>query len=100
MFGKRKKEEKQVIKRANDIITKEILRKALLENKNKDSEIKELNEGISIALENADELRKEKNNLENNLQVLQTTIENIKEICNNSNGRVVSKNKILEQIGE
>lgn len=98
MFRKRKKERNKIIGKANNIIKEEILKKALLENKNKKNEIKELNDAILVALENAEELRKNNQNLERNLQVLITTIENIKEICNNSNGKVISKNKVLKEI--
>lgn len=39
-------------------------------------------------------------NLQNNFEVLQTTIENIKELCKNKKGKVISVNKILEELGE
>ena len=96
MFKKRKRNKN--IGKTNDIIKEEILKKALLENKRKNYEIKELNEGIEIALENASELRKENENLRKNLEVLQTTVENIKEVCDNSRGKVISKNKVLKEI--
>lgn len=40
------------------------------------------------------------NNLENNLEVLQNTIENIKELCKDKNGRVISSLTILKELGE
>ena len=98
--NKKKKEERNVMKRANDIVQKMILKKALEENKDKELQLREREKAIVIALENAEELRKSNTNLENNLGVLQATIEKIREICNNSDGNVISKNKILKEIGE
>lgn len=100
MWFKKKKEEKNVMKRANDIVQEMILKKALEENKAKELQLQEREKAIVIALENASELRKSNTNLENNLGVLQATIEKIREICNNSDGNVISKNKILKEIGE
>ena len=98
--NKKRKEEKNAIKRANDIVQEMILKKALEENKAKELQLQEREKAIVIALENASELRKSNTNLENNLGVLQATIEKIREICNNSDGNVISKNKILKEIGE
>lgn len=98
--NKKKKEERNVMKRANDIVQEMILKKALEENKAKELQLQEKEKAIVIALENAEELRKSNTNLENNLGVLQATIEKIREICNNSDGNVISKNKILKEIGE
>ena len=98
--NKKKKEERNVMKRANDIVKEMILKKALEENKAKELQLREREKAIVIALENASELRKANTNLENNLGVLQATIEKIREICNNSDGNVISKNKILKEIGE
>lgn len=98
--NKKKKEERNIIKRANDIVQEMILKKALEENKAKELQLREREKAIVIALENASELRKFNTNLENNLEVLQATIEKIREICNNSDGNVISKNKILKEIGE
>lgn len=98
--NKKKKEERNVMKRANDIVQEMILKKALEENKEKELQLQEREKAIVIALENASELRKANTNLENNLGVLQATIEKIREICNNSDGNVISKNKILKEIGE
>ena len=98
--NKSKKEEKNVMKRANDIVQEMILKKALEENKAKELQLQEREKAIVIALENASELRNSNTNLENNLGVLQATIEKIREICNNSDGNVISKNKILKEIGE
>ena len=98
--NKKKKEERNVMKRANDIVQEMILKKALEENKAKELQLQEREKAIVIALENASELRKANTNLENNLGVLQATIEKIREICNNSDGNVISKNKILKEIGE
>lgn len=98
--NKKKKEERNVMKRANDIAKEMILKKALEENKEKEFQLREREKAIVIALENAEELRAINRNLEKNLEVLQKTIENIIEICNNSDGNVVSKNRILKEIGE
>lgn len=98
--NKKKKEERNVMKRANDIVQEMILKKALEENKEKELQLQEREKAIVIALENASELRKSNTNLENNLGVLQATIEKIREICNNTDGNVISKNKILKEIGE
>lgn len=100
MWFKKKKEERNVMKRANDIVQEMILKKALEENKAKELQLQEREKAIVIALENASELRKSNTNLENNLGVLQATIQKIREICNNSDGNVISKNKILKEIGE
>lgn len=100
MWFKKKKEERNVMKRANNIVKEMILKKALEENKDKELQLREREKAIVIALENAEELRKSNMNLENNLGVLQATIEKIREICNNSDGNVISKNKILKEIGE
>ena len=100
MWFKKKKEERNVMKRANNIVKEMILKKALEENKDKELQLREREKAIVIALENAEELRKSNTNLENNLGVLQATIEKIREICNNSDGNVISKNKILKEIGE
>lgn len=97
---KNKKEEKNVMKRANNIVKEMILKKALEENKEKELQLQERDKAVVIALENAAELRESNANLENNLNVLQATIEKIREICNNSDGNVISKNKILKEIGE
>ena len=98
--NKKKKEEKNVMKRANDIVREMVLKKALEENIAKELQLQEREKAVVIALENAEELRKSNTNLENNLGVLQATIEKIREICNNSDGNVISKNKILKEIGE
>ena len=98
--NKKKKEERKVMKRANDIVQEMVLKKAVEENIAKELQLQEREKAIVIALENAEELRKTNTNLENNLGVLQATIEKIKEICNNSDGNVISKNKILKEIGE
>lgn len=98
--NKKKKEERNVMKRANDIVQEMVLKKALEENIAKELQLQEREKAIVIALENASELRKSNTNLENNLGVLQATIEKIREICNNSDGDVISKNKILKEIGE
>lgn len=97
---KNKKEEKNVMKRANNIVKEMILKKALEENKEKELQLQERDKAVVIALENTAELRESNTNLENNLNVLQATIEKIREICNNSDGNVISKNKILKEIGE
>ena len=75
---KNKKEEKKVVKNANDFIQKMILEKALKENKEKELKIEVL---------------------ENNMEVLQKTIENIRIICNESKTSKVSK-AIFKEIGE
>lgn len=100
MWFKKKKEEKNIMRRANNIVKEMILQKSLEENKEKELKIQERDKAIVIALENSEELRKANKNLENNLNVLQATIEKIREICNNSDGNVISKNKILKEIGE
>lgn len=47
-----------------------------------------------------EELRKERDNYKNNLEVLQTTIENIRKMCKDKNGRVISSKEILKELGE
>lgn len=82
---RKKKEEKKVFGDANNIIESMICDKALKENQEKQIKIKELEE------ENKD--------LRNNLEVLINTVADVKEICNNSNAKVVSKSKIMKVIG-
>lgn len=82
---RKRKEEKKVMKNANDIIQEMICDKALKENVEKQIKIEKLEE------ENKD--------LRNNLDVLINTIADVKEICNNSNAKVVSKSKIMKIIG-
>lgn len=82
---RKKKEEKKVMENANDIIQEMICDKALKENVEKQIKIEKLEE------ENKD--------LRNNLDVLINTIADVKEICNNSNAKVVSKSKIMKVIG-
>ena len=97
---KKKKEEKKVMNKANDLVKEMVLQKALEENKEKENKIKELNKAIVVTLENSEELRNSNRNLENNLEVLQNTIEKIREICKTSNGRVIGVNTILKELGE
>ena len=82
---RKKKEEKKVFADANNIIQEMICDKALKENIEKEIEIKKL--------------REENKDLKNNLEVLINTIADLKELCNNSKGKVVSKAKILNIIG-
>ena len=82
---RKRKEEKKVMEDANMIIQNMICDKALKENVEKQIKIEKLEE------ENKD--------LRNNLDVLINTIADIKEICNNSNAKVVSKSKIMKIIG-
>lgn len=82
---RKRKEEKRVFADANNIIQEMICDKALKENMEKQIKIKELEE------ENKD--------LRNNLEVLINTIADIKEICKDSNAKVVSKSKIMKIIG-
>lgn len=85
-FLRKKKEEKEVVNNANEIVERMVFEKAIEENQKKEKQIKKL---------------KEKNkNLEKNLEVLQVTIEEIKKICNDTNAKVVSKSKILKELGE
>lgn len=97
---KKKKEEKKVMNKANDLVKEMVLQKALEENKEKENKIEELNKAIVVTLENSEELRNSNRNLENNLEVLQNTIEKIREICKASNGRVIGVNTILKELGE
>ena len=97
---KKKKEEKKVMNKANDLVKEMVLQKALEENKEKENKIEELNKAIVITLENSEQLRNINMNLENNLEVLQNTIEKIREICKASNGRVIGVNTILKELGE
>ena len=82
---RKKKEEKKVMNQSNNIIQDMICDKALKENKEKELKIRKL--------------KKENKNLQNNLEVLATSIEEIRKICNDSKGKVVSKAKILNIIG-
>lgn len=82
---RKRKEEKKIMEDANMIIQNMICDKALKENVEKQIKIEKLEE------ENKD--------LRNNLEVLINTIAEVKEICNNSNAKVVSKSKIMKVIG-
>lgn len=82
---RKRKEEKKVFANANNIIQEMVCDKALKENREKEKKIKELKE------ENKD--------LRNNLEVLINTVADVKEICNSSNTKVVSKAKIMKVIG-
>lgn len=82
---RKRKEEKKIMEDANMIIQNMICDKALKENVEKQIKIEKLEE------ENKD--------LRNNLDVLINTIADVKEICNNSNAKVVSKSKIMKVIG-
>ena len=82
---RKRKIEKKVMENANDIVQEMICDKALKENVEKQIKIEKLEE------ENKD--------LKNNLEVLINTIADVKEICNNSNAKVVSKSKIMKVIG-
>jgi len=104
---KNKKEENKVMEDANEIVKQAILDKALEENAEKEKKIKNLEnkikknkKDIEIMLNNAEESREKIDNLERNIEVLHNTIEKIKELCNNSNGYTISKNKILKELGE
>lgn len=104
---KKKKEEKKIMGDANEIVKQAILDKALQENQEKEKKIKNLEtkikknkKDIEIMLNNAEESRAQIDNLERNIEVLQNTIEKLKEICNNSKGNTVSKKKILNELGE
>lgn len=79
LFSFLKKEKKEEKRNGNQVLREMILKKALKENQEKQTQIE---------------------NLEKNLEVLQTTIENIKELCKKDKSTVVSKKKILEELGE
>ncbi len=81
---RKRKEEKKVFADANNIIQEMICDKALKENQEKQLKI--------------EKLESRNTDLENNLEVLATSIEEIRKICNNSNAKVVSKAKILNII--
>ena len=104
---KKKKEEKVIVADANKIMEKAIIDKALQENQEKANKIKtlerknrKLTKDINIMLNNAEECRTKIDNLENNIEVLNNTIEKLKEICHNAKGNTVSKKKILNELGE
>lgn len=95
---KKKKEEKQD---GTEWIVKMALQEAMRELQ----EEREKNESLRKDLEiydNKDKLRQaeinEITNLENNLEVLQNTIENIKELCKDK--KVISAKIILKELGE
>ena len=97
LFGK-KKEEKQD---GTEWIVKMALQEAMRELQ----EEREKNESLRKDLEiydNKDKLRQaeinEITNLENNLEVLQNTIENIKELCKDK--KVIGAKIILKELGE
>lgn len=82
---RKRKTMKRVMQDANNIIQEMICDKALKENQEKEIKIKELED------HNKD--------LENNLEVLINTIADLKELCDNSKGNVISKTKIKKIIG-
>lgn len=84
-----------------------LLRMAFQEAMRELQEEREKNESLRKDLEiydNKDKLRQaevnEITNLQNNLEVLQNTIENIRKLCKNKNGRVISSLTILKELGE
>lgn len=96
---KNKKEEKRESINTNSYLKDIIVQKALAENKEKDEKIEQLTKGITVALENAQNLRQSNDNLEKNMIVLQETISKIKAICKTSTKSKISK-QILEELGE
>ena len=61
---------------------------------------KQLDETIKLDKKKIKELQEQRDNYKNNLEVLQTTIENIRKICKDRNGRVISSITILKELGE
>lgn len=99
----KRKEKKQENEDGGIWIVKMILQEAMRELQ----EEKEKNESLRKDLEiydNKDKLRQaevnEITNLQNNLEVLQNTIDNIKRMCKDKNGRVISSLTILKELGE
>lgn len=88
-FGK-KKEQNQ---KGEDFIAKMALQKALEELK----ETREKNESYERSFKL---LNEENQDLHNNILVLQNTIENIKNLCEDRKGKVISANTILKELGE
>lgn len=100
LFGK-KKEEKQ--DGANWIV-KMALEEAMRELKIEKTKNDVLEKELKLLRDNQFDIVKTSQNtrinLENNLEVLKTTIENIRTMCKNKNGKVINSKEILKELGE
>ena len=99
----KKKEKKQENEDGGIWIVKMALQEAMRELQ----EEREKNESLRKDLEiydNKDKVRQaevnEITNLQNNLEVLQNTIENIRKLCKDKNGKTISSLAILKELGE
>lgn len=93
----KKKQKKQD---GGDWIVKMALQEALRELEEEEKKAESLREDLKIFDKENQKLKEQCNNLERNLEVLQTTIENIKKMCKDKNGRVISSKEILKELGE
>lgn len=96
LFGK-KKEEKQD---GADWIIKMALQESMRELQEEREKNESLRKDLKIMDKENIELKQSNKNLEKNLEVLQVTIENVRNMCKNQNGRVISSKIILKEIGE
>ena len=61
---------------------------------------KQLDETIKTDKRKIEQLKKERDDYKNNLETLQATIENVRKLCKDKNGRVISSLTILKELGE
>lgn len=96
---KRKKEEQD----GGELILKMAFQEAMRELQEERAKNESLRKNLEI-YDNKDKLRQaevnEITNLQNNLEVLQNTIENIRKLCKDKNGRVIHPITILKELGE
>ena len=96
----KRKEKKQ---NGGEWIVKMALQEAMRELQEERAKNESLRKDLEI-YDNKDKLRQaevnEITNLENNLEVLQNTIENIRKLCKDKNGRAISSKDILKELGE
>lgn len=93
----KRKEQKQ---NGEELITKMAFQEAMRELQEEREKNESLRKDLKLFDKASYKYAEENNNLQNNLEVLQNTIENIKELCKNKNGRVISSLTILKELGE
>lgn len=100
-FGKKKNKKKEEKVGIDPTwLDQNALETALKDLGNANAKIKKLEINNKALSTKNGTLRKEKQELKDNLNVLQNTMESIKKICNSSKGTTVSKKQILKELGE
>lgn len=93
----KRKEQKQ---NGEELITKMALQEAIRELQEEREKNESLRKDLKLFDKASYKDAEENNNLQNNLEVLQNTIENIRKLCKDKNGRVISSKEILKELGE